>query len=65
VITIVEDNGMGFDLPSAMQDGHLGLFGMRERAEMLGGTLVVESAIGAGTTVFVEIPYADPHFHRG
>lgn len=65
VITIVEDNGIGFDPSSATQEGRLGLFGMRERAEMLGGTLQVESIIGAGTTVFVEIPYADSHSHRG
>ncbi len=65
VITVVEDDGVGFDLSSAMQNGRLGLFGMRERAEMLGGTLLVESALGAGTTVLVEIPYADPHPHRG
>ena len=32
--------------------------GMRERAALLGGTLNVESAHGAGTTVFVRIPVA-------
>ena len=65
VIAIVEDNGIGFDPEAAVMDGHLGLFGMRERAEMLGGTLTVESAPGAGTTVFVEVPYGDTHPHRG
>ncbi len=64
VITIVEDNGIGFDPEMAMQDGRLGLFGIRERAEMLGGTLLVESATGAGATVFVEIPYAHSHPYR-
>ena len=33
-----------------------GIFGMRERATLLGGTLTIESTPGAGTTVFVEIP---------
>jgi signal transduction histidine kinase len=37
---------------------------MRERAEMLGGTLTVESAAGTGTTIFVEAPYVYSHSHR-
>jgi signal transduction histidine kinase len=58
VITIVEDDGVGFDLTAALRSGRLGLVGVQERAEMLGGTLVVESTPGAGTTLFVEVPYA-------
>jgi signal transduction histidine kinase/DNA-binding NarL/FixJ family response regulator len=58
VITIVEDDGVGFDYGAAMQNGRLGLIGMQERAEMLGGNLVVESSPGAGTTLLVEVPYA-------
>jgi PAS domain S-box-containing protein len=57
LITIIEDDGDGFDLQTAGQNGRLGLLGMRERAEMLGGTLVVESTIGTGTTIYVEVPY--------
>jgi PAS domain S-box-containing protein len=57
VISIVEDDGIGFDLVAAMQSGRLGLLGVQERAEMLGGTLVVESTPGAGTTLVVEVPY--------
>jgi signal transduction histidine kinase len=34
----------------------LGLLGMRERVEMVGGTFCVESAPGKGTTIVVEIP---------
>ena len=48
-----------------MQSGRLGLFGMRERAEMLGGTLEVESAADSGTTICLEVPYADSDTHRG
>ena len=55
-VTIIEDNGVGFDTEAATKSGRLGLFGMRERAEMLGGTLTIESYAGAGTTVLVEIP---------
>jgi signal transduction histidine kinase len=65
LILIVEDNGVGYDPAVAMKSDRLGLFGMRERAEMLGGKLVVESAAGKGTTVFVEVPYASSNSHRG
>ena len=37
-------------------NGGLGLRGMRERVEALGGRLAVESAPGAGTTVAVTVP---------
>jgi PAS domain S-box-containing protein len=57
VLTIIEDNGTGFDSKAAMQTSRLGLLGMRERAEMLNGKLVIESAPGSGTTVLVEVPY--------
>lgn len=57
VVAIIEDNGVGFDAEAAGQSGRLGLLGMRERAEMLNGNLMIESAVGAGTTVYVEVPY--------
>ncbi|GBD10112.1 Oxygen sensor histidine kinase NreB [Candidatus Thermoflexus japonica] len=60
IVAIVEDNGIGFDPEHAMRDGRLGLFGIRERVERLGGTLILESAPGSGTTVVVEVPYAHP-----
>ena len=60
VTLIVEDDGRGFDIPGQLAEGgdgrSLGIFGMRERATLLGGTLTIESTPGAGTTVFVEIP---------
>lgn len=63
VILIVEDDGQGFETDRLMRDPvdkrWLGLYGMRERAEQLGGTLVIESAPGAGTTVFVQVPLHD------
>jgi PAS domain S-box-containing protein len=58
LIALVEDNGLGFDFNAAEGSQSLGLAGMRERAEMLGGTLVVETSAGVGTTVLVEVPYA-------
>ena len=53
---VVEDDGRGFPREGAAQSDRLGLVGMRERAEILGGTLVVESLPGSGTTVVVEAP---------
>lgn len=66
VVVVVEDNGHGFDADVARfaQQGHLGLVGMQERAEMLGGSLVIESLTGAGTTIVVEVPYDNSHFDR-
>lgn len=52
----IEDDGVGFDPQLAMQSSQMGLLGMRERCEMLGGRLEVESAPGAGTTLVAELP---------
>jgi signal transduction histidine kinase len=49
----VSDRGPGFDTRQADAGGGLGLAGMRERAELLGGAFHVESAPGGGTTVRV------------
>jgi two-component system sensor histidine kinase DegS len=56
----VSDNGQGFTLPDKVGDlakfGKLGLAGMQERAQLVGGTLAVQSAPGKGTTLTVEAP---------
>jgi signal transduction histidine kinase len=65
IIAVVEDNGIGFDPERAMRNGHLGLFGIRERVEQLGGTLILESAPGSGTTLVVEVPDAHSDPDRG
>ncbi|HEY6072002.1 MAG TPA: sensor histidine kinase, partial [Anaerolineales bacterium] len=65
MLVIVEDDGKGFDPGLDRGSGHLGLLGMQERAEMLGGVLTVESLPGKGTTLFVEVPYAHTDFARG
>ena len=59
LIMVVEDDGVGFLPGSQSQEEHLGLFGMRERIEMLGGTFVIESSPGKGTTIKVEVPSHD------
>jgi signal transduction histidine kinase len=52
----VTDDGRGFDPADAAKSGGLGLIGMRERAEALGGKLAIESAPGEGTAVAVTLP---------
>jgi PAS domain S-box-containing protein len=51
----IADDGKGFDAAS-VPDGHLGLAGMRARAEKIGATLEVDSRPGAGTTIEVFLP---------
>lgn len=59
MVTIIEDDGVGFLEGSSSLEEHLGLFGMRERIEMLGGTFTLESYPGKGTTVRAEVPCND------
>jgi signal transduction histidine kinase len=57
----IRDDGRSFEVERgfhAKGSKRLGLLGMRERVEMVGGTFFVESAPGKGTTVRVEIPFA-------
>jgi len=58
----VKDNGKSFQvqgvLPTRRKKG-LGLLGMRERVEMVGGCFTVESSPGKGTTIRAEIPFAN------
>lgn len=56
VRAIIEDDGRGFDPSSVGRDGRLGLYGIRERVELLDGTLTVESSPGQGTSLFVDVP---------
>ncbi|MCX6970357.1 MAG: sensor histidine kinase [Verrucomicrobia bacterium] len=56
----IQDDGRGFQMEEiavAESGMHLGLLGMRERVEMVGGTFCVESAPGKSTTIRVEVPY--------
>jgi len=56
VQAIVEDDGVGFDVAAVRKrQSSVGIFGMTERAELLGGALDIESS-PEGATVYVEIP---------
>ncbi len=54
---LVEDDGQGFEpkLSSNGREGSLGLMGMRERAQLLGGGLVIDSQPGRGTSVCASV----------
>jgi signal transduction histidine kinase len=56
----IGDNGVGFEIPAGLDDltmaGKLGLVGMQERAQLLGGTMDIKSQPGQGTTLAVDIP---------
>ncbi|MGG1568824.1 sensor histidine kinase [Peribacillus frigoritolerans] len=56
VTVVVKDDGKGFD-SSIQKEGSFGLVGMRERVELLEGEMTIDSQPGAGTLVFIQIPY--------
>ncbi len=55
LIVIVEDDGSGFDLDDGPGEG-LGLLGMRERVQLLDGSLTIDASRGSGTTLALELP---------
>jgi signal transduction histidine kinase len=60
VVAIVEDDGRGFNVgtitgPAPPERG-AGLLGIQERADLLGGTLSIESTPGQGTRLVIEVP---------
>jgi signal transduction histidine kinase len=57
LVVEVADNGCGFDMEAIDAEGdNWGLIGMRERAEVISGSLQIKAAMGQGTSVHLEIP---------
>jgi signal transduction histidine kinase len=56
VRVFIEDDGTGFVPVADDFPQRIGLIGMRERAEMLAGSLTIESSPGKGTSIIVEVP---------
>ncbi len=60
LIVIVEDDGRGFSVNKFQENPesrkHLGLIGMRERAELIGGKFEIESVPGKGTSIIIRAP---------
>jgi two-component system sensor histidine kinase UhpB len=56
----VQDDGQGFEMPATLSDlatlGRFGFVGMHERAQLLRGTLTVQSELGKGMTVIADVP---------
>ena len=62
VTAVVEDNGSGFNVDDALNNSNsrtIGLTTLRERTEMLGGSLNIQSSVGQGTRVEFVIPIDD------
>lgn len=58
LILKITDEGRGFDLEKVLQEKNesYGIIGMRERAELLGGKIKINSAPGAGVKIIIEVP---------
>lgn len=58
VRVMVEDNGQGFDADAALAPGHktIGLATMKERVELLGGTFEIQSRVGQGSRITLDVP---------
>ena len=59
VRAIVEDNGRGFDTSQALAERKLGLYGMEERATLIGASLRIESVVDEGTTILIHLPLSE------
>nr|WGD93462.1 two-component sensor histidine kinase DegS [Bacillus subtilis] len=58
VILMIKDNGKGFDLKEAKEKKNksFGLLGMKERVDLLEGTMTIDSKIGLGTFIMIKVP---------
>jgi len=60
----IRDNGKGFDLAQVLDKAHaagnMGLLGIKDRAETLGGAIRIETEAGAGTTIYFTLPVSAP-----
>jgi signal transduction histidine kinase len=55
LVVMIEDDGKGFDL-NEHSSGY-GLHNLNERAKLMRGTMIIDSKVGKGTSIFIEIPY--------
>lgn len=58
LVLMMKDNGIGMDLEAVDQSNHFGLLGMRERVQGLHGSFGIDSELGSGTTININIPQA-------
>jgi len=55
----LSDDGSGFDLDALPANGHYGLAIMQERAQNIGGQLVIQSEPGAGARLILQLPFGE------
>jgi PAS domain S-box-containing protein len=60
LVVRVADDGVGFSPQAPRKPGSLGLFGLRERASLMGGEASIISAPGEGTSIVVRLPVEAP-----
>lgn len=60
VAVVIEDDGVGFDVNEVGRPGHIGLIAMRERIQLAGGRIQIESSTGKGTAVRFWVPAKPP-----
>ena len=52
----VVDDGVGFDVETAVRPGHYGIIGLKERARLTGGQFSIQSSPEGGTTTLLRLP---------
>ena len=57
----LQDNGRGFDVNT--QHSGFGVLGIGERVQEMGGLLMINSEVGAGTTISVRVPFPPEHYN--
>jgi two-component system, NarL family, sensor histidine kinase DegS len=55
ITVVIKDNGKGFD-KELQKTGSFGIMGMKERVDLLEGDITIDSKIGAGTVVLIQVP---------
>ena len=56
LVLTIQDDGLGMDVEMGSSRGRYGLVGMKERAELMGGNVLLSSQPGQGTTVKLTLP---------
>ncbi|MCP1160512.1 sensor histidine kinase [Bacillus infantis] len=56
ITAVIKDNGQGFN-PDQRKNESFGIIGMKERVELLDGQITIDSKIGTGTVVLIQIPF--------
>ena len=54
--SFIEDDGKGFDISTIKNKEGIGLHSMQNRIELLGGKMDIDSSIGKGTSINIELP---------